>query len=148
MNDDVVIGIGNTYRRDDGVGLAVADELAKRDLPGVRVVTAIGEPGAILEAWTGAARAVVVDAAMHEGSTPGRIRRWTPGDVEVAAVVSSHALGLPLTYALGQALGQTPDELVVFTVDVADVGHGIGLTPAVAAAVPEVVEAILAELAG
>lgn len=90
----------------------------------------------------------MVDAAIHEGSTPGRIRRWTPCDVEVAAVVSSHALGLPLTYALGQALGQTPDELVVFTVDVADVGHGIGLTPAVAAAVPEVVEAIRAELAG
>ena len=142
MNDSVVIGIGNTYRRDDGVGLAVADELAKRDLPGVRVVTAIGEPGAILEAWSGVALAV------EEGATPGRIRRWTPGDVEVAAVVSSHALGLPLTYALGQALGQTPDELVVFTVDIADVGHGIGLTPAVAAAVPEVVEAILAELTG
>ena len=92
--------------------------------------------------------AVVVDAAMHEGATPGRIRRWTPGDVEGTAVVSSHALGLPQTYALGQALGRIPDELVVFTVDIADVGHGIGLTPAVAAAVPEVVEAILAELAG
>ena len=148
MNDDVVIGIGNTYRRDDGVGLAVADELAKRDLPGVRIVTAIGEPGAILEAWTGVALAVVVDAALEEGSTPGRIRRWTPCDVESTAVVSSHALGLPQTYALGQALRQTPDELVVFTVDIADVGHGIGLTPAVAAAVPEVVEAILAELTG
>ena len=82
VNDDVVIGIGNTYRRDDGVGLAVADELAKRDLPGVRMVTAIGEPGAILEAWSGVALAVVVDAALEEGSTPGRIRRWKPCDVE------------------------------------------------------------------
>jgi hydrogenase maturation protease len=45
MSDDVVvIGIGNDFRRDDGVGLAVAEELAKRNLPGVRVVTAIGEP--------------------------------------------------------------------------------------------------------
>ena len=62
-------------------------------------------------------------------------------------MLSSHALGLPQTYALGQALGQIPDELVVFAVESADVNHGVGLTPAVAAAVPEVVDAILAELA-
>jgi hydrogenase maturation protease len=143
----LVIGIGNSYRRDDGVGLAVADEIAKRGLPDVRVVTAIGEPGAILDAWTGVELAVVVDAALGGAGTPGRIRRWTPGDVEGPAVVSSHALGLPQTYALGEALGQIPDRLVVFSVDVADVGQGPGLTPAVEAAVPEVVEAIIAELA-
>ena len=33
MSVDVVIGIGNGFRRDDGVGLAVADEVAKRDIP-------------------------------------------------------------------------------------------------------------------
>jgi len=147
MNADVVvIGVGNDFRRDDGVGIAVAEELAKRNLPGVRVVTAIGEPGAILDAWTGASAAVVVDATTGQGAEPGRIRRWTPSDETEPAVVSSHALGLPQTYALGQALGQIPQKLVVFTVDVADVGHGVTLTPAVAAAVPEVIEAILAEL--
>jgi hydrogenase maturation protease len=143
----LVIGIGNSYRRDDGVGLTVADEIAKCRLPGVQVKTAIGEPGAILDAWTGAELAVVVDAAMGEGLTPGRVRRWIPGDVDGPAAVSSHALGLPQTYALGQALGQLPDKLVVFTVEVADVDHGIGLTPAVAAAVPDVLDAVLAELA-
>jgi hydrogenase maturation protease len=145
MNVCVVIGIGNSYRRDDGVGLAVAGEIARRE-PGVRVVTAIGEPGAILDVWTGAPIAVVVDAAMGERSTPGRIRRWTPGDDAESAVVSSHALGLPQTYALGQALGQIPEHLVVFTVDAADTSHGVGLTPAVAAAVPRAVDAVLGEL--
>lgn len=143
-----MIGIGNAYRHDDGVGLVVADEIAKRELPGVTVVTASGEPGAILDAWSGAELAVVVDAAMGEGVTPGRIRRWTPGDVEGPGVVSSHALGLPQTYALGEALGQLPDTLVVFSVDVADIGQGSGLTSAVEAAVPAVVDVILAELHG
>ena len=41
---------------------------------------------------------------------------------------------------------QIPDKLVVFTVDIADAGHGVGLTPAVAAAVPEVIKAVLEEL--
>jgi hydrogenase maturation protease len=146
LTHKIVIGIGNTYRRDDGVGPEVIAALAKQDVPDVRLMAALGEPGAILEAWTGAARAVVVDAAKCDAPVPGRIRRWTPGDAEHSAVVSSHAFGLPQTYALGQALGRTPGELVVLTVEIADAGHGVGLTPAVAAAVPEVINVILAEL--
>ena len=142
----VVIGIGNSFRRDDGVGLAVVDWIAERGLAGVRVVTATGEPGALLEAWSGATRAVVVDATAGDQSTPGRIRRWTACDLDTGAVVSSHAMGLAQTCALADALGQMPDELVVFTVDVADTGHGVGFTPGVAAAVPELIDAILAEL--
>ena len=83
---------------------------------------------------------------MGKGSTPGRIRRWTPGDENQPIVASSHALGLPQTYALGQALGQIPQKLAVFTVDIEDISHGVTLTPAVAAAVPAAVEAILTEL--
>jgi hypothetical protein len=33
--------------------------------------------------------------------------------------------------------GGVPDELVLFTIEVADTGHGIGLTPQVARAVPK-----------
>ena len=50
----LLIGIGNAYRRDDGVGLAVAEEIEERALPGVRTEMAIGEPGAMLDAWGGA----------------------------------------------------------------------------------------------
>jgi hypothetical protein len=35
---------------------------------------------------------------------------------------------------------------VVFTIDVVDTGHGIGLTPHVASAVPEVVRMVAAEI--
>lgn len=141
-----MIGVGNSYRRDDGVGLVVADEIAKRNLAGVRVLLATGEPGALLDAWSGAGLAVVVDAAMGEGSCPGRIRRWTPGDEESAGAVSTHAIGLPQAYALGEALKQLPDRLVGFSVDIVDTDHGVGLTPDVAGAVPALVDAVLAEL--
>lgn len=142
----VVIGIGNSFRRDDGVGLAVAERIAQCGMPGVRVMTATGEPAAVLDAWSGAAHAVVVDAAAGQDATPGRIRRWSAADLRVEAAVSSHTLGLAQTAALGRALGRMPGELVVFTIDVADTGHGVGLTPAVAAAVPKVIDSILAVL--
>jgi hydrogenase maturation protease len=144
--DTIIIGIGNDFRRDDGVGLTVAQRMAECNLPGVRVVSGISEPAALLDAWSGAARAVVVDAVTGANSDPGRIRRWTGPDLESSAVVSSHALGLAQTCALGQVLARMPGELVVFTVDVVDTNHGIGLTPAVAAAVPNLVGVIIDEL--
>ena len=125
----LVIGIGNEFRRDDGVGLSVAQRIAERELPGVRVLSGVSEPAALLDAWSGAARAVAVDAVTGAHATPGRIRRWTASDLEATTVVSSHTLGLAQTCALGQALARMPDELVVFTVDVVDTNHGIGLTP-------------------
>jgi hydrogenase maturation protease len=141
-----IIGIGNDFRRDDGVGITVAGQIAELHLPDVRVLSGISESTAILDAWSGAQRVIVVDAVTGADATPGRIRRWTAADLQATKVVSSHALGLAQTCALGQALSQMPDELVVFTVDVVDTNHGLGLTPAVAAAVPNLVELVLAEL--
>ncbi|MEO3756938.1 hydrogenase maturation protease [Mycobacterium sp. B14F4] len=148
MSDRVVIGVGNSFRRDDGVGLAVVEEVAERHLPGVRVIATTGEPGALLDAWEGADLAVVVDAAMGKGSSPGQIRRWTPDENQASGAVSSHAIGIPQAFALGEALAQLPHRLVVLSVGVVDAAHGPGLTPAVAAVVPAVVDAVLAELDG
>jgi hydrogenase maturation protease len=144
--DTLIIGIGNDFRHDDGVGLTVAQRIAEHDLPGVRVVSGIREPATLLDVWSGVKRAIVVDAAAGANSAPGRIRRWTPSDLETSVMVSSHSLGLAQAYALGEALVQIPDELVIFTVDVVDTNHGIGLTPAVAGAVPQLVDLIVAEL--
>lgn len=145
----IVLGIGNEYRRDDGVGHVVAAEIAARDLPGVQVVTGLGEPTAILEAWSGATLAVLVDAVAGSASPAGHVRRCTIDDLTDPVGISTHTAGITRTFALGQALGMVPDRLVIYSVDVdvADTGHGSGLTRAVAAAVPDVVTAVLAELA-
>ena len=142
----VVIGIGNSFRGDDGVGLAVADEIAKRGLADVRVVTAIGEPGAILDAWTGARLATVVDAAMGENAKPGRIRHWTPGDDAESSIVSFTCFWAAADLCAGRSARTATRETVGLTVDIADASLGVGFTPPVAAAVPEVIKAVLEEL--
>ncbi|MCV7079677.1 hydrogenase maturation protease [Mycobacterium szulgai] len=143
----VVIGLGNRYRRDDGVGVAAATALHERGLPGVSVVNDVVEPMALVEAWSGARLAVVIDAAMATALTAGRVRRCALGDVAGAAQgLSSHSIDIGRTYALGQSLRRAPAALQIFTVDVADIGHGIGLTPQVERAVPEVVGLVLAEI--
>jgi len=143
----VVIGLGNSYRGDDGVGVVAAAALYELALPGVRVVTDIVEPMSLLEAWSGAGLAVVIDGAVGTPSVPGRIRRCTLGDVVTASKgLSSHSVDIGRTHALGQALGRVPDALVVFTIEMADTGHGTGLTPQVAGAVPDVVGMAVAEI--
>jgi hydrogenase maturation protease len=143
----VVVGLGNRYRRDDAVGVVAADALNELALNRVRVVTDIVEPVSLLEAWSGAGLAVVIDAAVITPSTPGRVRRCVLSDVVAASEgLSSHGVDITRTHALGQALGRVPDALVVFTIEVADTGHGIGLTPPVAGAVPAVVRMAVDEI--
>lgn len=144
----VVIGVGNEYRRDDGVGPAVLAELTRRALPGLDLVLSDGEPTHLLDAWTGRPLAVVVDAVLCEPSAPGRLHRTVlAGDVPVTAA-STHGLGIPDAVQLAQVLDRAPARLVVLAVEAADLGFGVGLSTAVAAAVPAVVDAVLAELAG
>lgn len=141
----VVIGLGNAHRRDDGVGPAVAAEVA-RCCPEVRVVTGAVEPTAILEAWDGADLAVVVDAV--GGDSPGRVRRCSIDEVAGAEALSSHDLNLAQTYELARVLDRAPRRVVVVSVDAADLGHGEGLSADVARAVPAAVRAVRAELTG
>jgi hydrogenase maturation protease len=143
----VVIGLGNSYRGDDGVGVAAACALEELALPGVRVVTEIVEPMSLLEAWSGAGLAVMIDAAVGTPPTPGRVRRCGLSDVvAVREGLSSHGVDIARTHALGQVLGRVPEALVLFTIEVADTGQGIGLSPQVAAAVPDVVGMAVAEI--
>jgi hydrogenase maturation protease len=121
-----VIGVGNPYRRDDGIGPAVAAGIGGLHLPGVRVTLSDGDPAGLLDAWTGVPLAVVADAVLCEPSAPGRIWRSVagslPGD---GAAASSHGLGVPDALRLGQVLDRLPGRLVVITVEAASLGLGV-----------------------
>jgi hydrogenase maturation protease len=143
----VVIGLGNRYRRDDGVGVLAAQELNRLALPGVRVLSDIADPMRLIEAWRGAALAVLIDAAVGASAAPGAVRRCDLSDLAAASgELSSHGVDVARTHALGTALGRVPGELVLLTVEVADVGHGAGLTAPVSGAVEELVRMAVAEV--
>jgi hydrogenase maturation protease len=145
----VVIGIGNPYRRDDGVGPIVADAIDQLHLPGVRVVISDGEPISLLAAWEDAPLAIVVDAIRQEPPCPGRIHRLTTSQLASEGTgTSSHGFGVPYALRLSGALYRQPGHLVVIAVEGADFTDGAGLSGPVSAAVPDTVAAVRAELAG
>jgi hydrogenase maturation protease len=145
----VVIGVGNEFRRDDGAGPAVVGQLRDRVPPGVELVITDGEPARLIEAWTGAALAVVVDAVRAQPPQPGTVHRFVvdrPG-TGTERTASSHGLGLDDAISLAIALDRMPGRLIVHAIEAADLGQGTGLTPAVAAAVGTVASAILDDIA-
>ncbi|MGV9246005.1 hydrogenase maturation protease [Streptomyces sp. NPDC003710] len=151
-----VIGIGNEYRRDDGVGNALITLLGERatvrPLPqGTVVQECDGDPGRLIGLWENRDLAVVVDACFPSPARPGRIHRWCPApDAPLcwatAGRHSTHGLGLVETVHLARMLGRCPGRLVVYAVEGADRSLGAGLTAAVAEAVRPLAERIEAEL--
>jgi hydrogenase maturation protease len=143
----VVIGVGNPYRGDDGVGLAVAERVRGR-VPGVDVVECEQEPTRLLDAWEGAELAIVVDACAS-GSPAGTVHRFDLAAASLPARVfrsSTHAFGVGDAVELARALGRLPARLVVFGVEGEAFASGTGLSPAAARAADEVAAAIVAEL--
>lgn len=130
----LVIGVGNPLRGDDGVGLAVAAELAADR--GLRVVESDGEPVSLIGLWDGAATVVVVDA-VSSGADPGTVIT-VPAEREIPAALfrhSTHLFGVADAIELSRALGRLPGRLVVVGVEGGDFTPGAGLSPPVAAAV-------------
>ena len=147
----MVIGVGNEFRRDDGAGPAVIGQLRGLVPSGVELVITDGEPTRLIEAWTGATLAVVVDAVRVSGPEPphpGRIHRFEldqPG-AGAARTASTHGFGLDDAIALALALDRMPGRLIVHAIEAADLTQGPGLTADVAAAAGVVAIAILDDL--
>jgi hydrogenase maturation protease len=142
-----VIGLGNPYRRDDGIGPAVAAGIESLHLPGVRVTVSDGEPVGLVTAWDGARLAVVIDAFHQVPGSPGRIHRLRADRLTSQGTgASCHGFGIPYALQLGRALSRMPGHLVVIGVEGADFSAGTGLSAAVTAALPGAVAAVRAEV--
>ena len=135
-----VIGCGNTNRRDDGVGSAVLQNLAARGLArggDVALLDAGTDGMAVMFAARRCRTLIVVDAC-RSGSEPGAIFE-VPG-AELAAPsppsFSTHDFRWDHALHAGRRIfgAAFPDDVQVLLVEAADVGFGIGLTPAVAEA--------------
>jgi hydrogenase maturation protease len=126
----------------------VVTSLRGRVPPGVELLLSDGEPARLIEAWTGAALAVVVDAVRVDPSRPGRVHRFAL-DRPIGGPVrttSSHGFGLDDAVRLALALDRMPGRLVVHAIEAADLSQGSGLTPLVAAAVGDVARAVLSDI--
>ncbi len=146
----LLIGIGNPFRRDDGVGIQVAEKIRAMGLAGVDVYTLSGEGTALMESWRDAEQVVIVDAVRSK-ATPGKIHEIDASLVRVPSEFfhySSHAFGVAEAIELSRILKQLPPRVNVIGIEGKDFSEGIGFTPEVQVAAEQVTARIESLFAG
>jgi hydrogenase maturation protease len=141
----LLIGVGNLFRHDDALGLEGAKRLKKKKLKSLEVWEHSGDGAALMEAWQGRERVILLDAT-SSGSAPGTIFSFDGATQPLPSqfkASSSHAFGLAEAVEMARALGRLPKVLRVLGVEGRDFTPGQGLSPEVAASLDQVVQSIV-----
>jgi hydrogenase maturation protease len=148
----LVAGIGNIFQSDDAFGVEVATLLATRTLPpGVRVedfgIRGVHLAYELLEGYDGL---VLIDA-VPMGDPAGTLAVIEPepdtvgtsGTAGEMPVVDAHTMNPDVVLATLRRLGGSVEKILIVGCQPADLQDGMGLTPAVAAAVEDAAQLCL-----
>lgn len=154
-----IVGCGCSHRRDDQVGLRVAQALVDNGDANI-AVDVCEAPGAdLLTELTDVELLIIVDAARANGAIqPGEWRRLVIRDDGADACLtplvemfgnppeSSHLLGVRDALCLGDELKLLPENVWVYAIAAVDFGYGDQLSKAVDDAVAEAATRILTDV--
>lgn len=147
MKRTVVVGVGNSVRSDDGVGLLVVQGVQKLITQGEAEVVELMAGGLRLaEAIVGFDRAIIVDAMTTGEHPPGSVLNVGLGQLGPCRSVSCvHDANLPTALDLFRRAGEKmPESLSIVGIETLDTDTLCEeLTAPVAKAVPIAVEAVL-----
>ncbi len=145
----MILGVGNSLRGDDGVGIRAIEMLAERELPASVELQEAGTPGWGLPSWLEGHSSVILVDAVQMGQAPGTWRRFSPDEVRLIVqdeTLSLHQPDLACGLALAQALEMLPDDLWIYGIEPGDTGAGSTLSPQVSSSLPAMVESIINDL--
>lgn len=146
----VVVGVGNLLMTDEGVGIHILERLQQDYIlpPEVEGIDG-GTAGLLLPGLVARADFLLILDAVALPKPPGSVVRLT-GEALAARFqikLSPHQLGVADLLTTLVLLGEEPGEVVVIGVVPDRIEMGLALSLVVAAAVPEAVAAVAAELA-
>ena len=147
----VVLGLGNTVLRDDGVGIYAARAL-REELGSIADVIEAELAGMdLIEMLRGYDRAIIIDAIQLNGEKPGTVFRLKPDDMRITPRLASfHDIDIVTALALGSRLGfKMPEDVTIFAVQAEDIlTLEEGCLPSVEGAIPGLVAEIASMVRG
>jgi hydrogenase maturation protease len=150
----LVVGIGNTLLRDEGVGIHVVLQLERQVADGRLAVphgTRFADGGTLgldlLPMIAGASILVLIDA-VKLGRPSGSVSVLRGDAIEgtLGGHVSPHQVGVADLVAAARLTGVMPKAASLVGIEPAEIEIGLDLTPAVEEAVPNAMVAVIAEL--
>ncbi len=150
----LVIGLGNPFLTDDGVGVKVAQALAERlpAHPDLSVTEASVGGLRLMEMAVGYDRAILIDALYPPNNGVGTIHRMTLHDLAHISPTqhsaSAHDTSLATALEMGRRMGfSLPEAWTVYAVEVANIeDFSESPTPEVARAIPRLVQTVIEEI--
>lgn len=120
MHKELILGIGNTIRGDDALGIYIAEELKTRADRDRFDILSTQEAGlAWLDIITGYKRAIIIDSIKTKNGRPGQLYRITANNLGAGSnPVSFHQLSLAGILGLGRKLKlPLPDEVIIYAIE-------------------------------
>jgi hydrogenase maturation protease len=151
----LIAGVGNAWMQDDGFGGEVVRRLEELQLPDGVTVEDFGTGGLDLayEVMRGYDALLLIDVT-RGGGEPGTLYVLEPEEADIAAgiedgeMIDPHAMDPQTVLRFVRAVSGWPGSVVVIACEPAEVEEpGMGLTPAVARAVPRAIDLALETIA-
>jgi len=145
----LVIGIGNEFRNDDGVGVYVARRLRKLNLPHIKAVEHSGEGAQLAEMWKAKRNVIIIDATAS-GAEPGTIFRFDATKQPVPTKFfhySTHDFSVAESIEVSRALSTLPARLVVYGIEGTNYSQGNILSPLAKKTAEYVLDLVIEEVA-
>jgi hydrogenase maturation protease len=144
-----VLGIGNVLLKDEGIGCHVVHALEEIPLLDVKIIDG-GTCPDVLQFLEDTDKLVIVDA-VEGGGIPGQIYRFHLDDItlEQKPFLSLHDMGLVDNLILMKPWHPDfigIDEVVIIGVEPGEINWGLELSPELQEKMPQIIDAILAEL--
>jgi hydrogenase maturation protease len=147
----LILGLGNPLMADDGAGVQVAELLRQEPVPAEVEVQDGGTAGLGLVPLMANYRRVILIDCVRFGGKAGDWRRFALQETELlgeAGTLSLHHASLRDALTLAEALDMLPPEVIIYGVQPASVEWDRPMSEDVAAALPQVAQAVLAEVTG
>jgi len=150
----LIAGVGNAWLQDDAFGAEVARRLAERELPSGVSVMDVGTSGLDLayEVMRGYDALILLDAT-RQGGEPGTLYVMEPeraefeGEIQDGESIDPHDMNPHTMLRFVTVTGGWPGKVLVIGCEPGEAEPGLGLTPAVSAAVEAAVTLVRETLA-
>ncbi len=143
----LILGVGNTIQKDDGIGVHVIEEMKKNPLPASVELFDGGTLGYDLLGIIEERKKVIVIDAVKGEQPPGTLYKFSPDDITTNNRYDSlHQLGIIEAIRLAGLQGKAPDQTVIIGIEPEIIDWGLTLTSAVKKTIPKIISLVMDEI--
>jgi hydrogenase maturation protease len=148
QKDILVLGIGNTMLKDEGIGVRVAEKMMEMSLPPEVEVMDGGIKGLDLLYYIEGRKKVIVVDAVKAGAPPGTLFRFTDNDLAAKKGImrSAHGIDFSDVIAVARFTGTKPAEVIFLGVEPYDLSVSMELSPKIEEMVPVLINLVMKEI--